>query len=580
MRNLEANPMKGRGTGPGIVSGIRPRRRNLLSLWRSLLNDESGQMLPWVGLMMTVMVGISALAIDVAHAMVVQRQLQASTDAAAIAAAETLPSSTYTSVGQTYSGAAGDKNTAGYTITGPTITGLCLNTVKAWGVPCSSTSPNAVSATESATINTFFGWILGKKTITVSATSYAAAKGAVPLPYNVALIVDSTLSMTASDSNCNNKSQMTCALNGVQQLLLSLDPAVDNVALFTFPNVATGSSAGTATSGSYNCTTAMPSSYGSTQYQYSSSFGYYSMLDETSRGSSVTYETPWTGVAWAMPYTFPPIPTGTSGYTPPSGTLGPTYEVVGFSNDYRTSNTATSLNSSSNIVKASGAVSGCNGITPSNYDGDYGTYYAGAIYAAQAALLAEQQNNPGSRNVIVLLGDGNSNAPNSSSSPDSSSPSMPSTSTQSTTTYSSNSRLTTSAYTFPSSYLLATSNGTYPSWVGECGQAVTAAQYAANYSGNNTRVYTVAYGASTSSGRSYCNTDVSDGLTYANISPCTTLQDMATGPAYFYSDYTAQGGDTGCQAQDKNNSITALNQIFQTIAMDLTSVRLIPTSTQ
>src|ERR1700744_4587226 len=139
MRNLETNPMKGRGMDFGIVSGIRPRHRNPQPWWRRFSADESGQMLAWAGLMMTVLMGAGAVAIDVARAMVIQHQLQSSTDAAAIAAAETLPdTSTYTTKGANYGGAAGDANSKGYTITGPTITGLCLKTISAWGVPCST----------------------------------------------------------------------------------------------------------------------------------------------------------------------------------------------------------------------------------------------------------------------------------------------------------------------------------------------------------------------------------------------------------------------------------------------------------
>jgi hypothetical protein len=276
-----------------------------------------------------------------------------------------------------------------------------------------------------------------------------------------------------------------------------------------------------------------------------------------------------------MPYTFPAIPTTTAGYTVGSGANAPTYQVVGFSNDFRTSNQATTLNTSSKLVKAAGGgTSGCGGMQPSNFDGDYGTYYAGALYAAQAALLAEQSKNPGSKNIMVILGDGDSNSPNSSSSPDSNSPGIPSTTAQATQS------LTSSSYTYPASYLLATSNGTYPSWNGECGQAVDAAKYAATYSGNPTTIYTIAYGASSSSG---CSSDQSAG-THQGITPCQTLQQMSTGwtsgaKTYFYSDYYAPGGDSGCQAADKNNQVTSLNSIFEAIATDLTSVRLIPNNT-
>jgi hypothetical protein len=38
--------------------------------------------------------------------------------------------------------------------------------------------------------------------------------------------------------------------------------------------------------------------------------------------------------------------------------------------------------------------------------GGEGTYYAGVIYAAQAALTAEATANPGSQNIMILVSDG------------------------------------------------------------------------------------------------------------------------------------------------------------------------------
>jgi len=271
--------------------------------------------------------------------------------------------------------------------------------------------------------------------------------------------------------------------------------------------------------------------------------------------------------------------------------------VVGFSTDYRASNTATSLSSSSNLVKAAGGVSSCGGILPSNYDGNNGTYYGGALYAAQAALLKEQTLNTGSKNVMVVLGDRDSTAPDPASeatwfsSVNNNMPGMPTSATQATTTYKNSTSLQSSVYTVPSGWSQASNSGNYPSYVGECGQAVDAAQYAATYSGNNTLVYTISYGAlTTSQARSRsnpngnCGTDVSAGK-HPGITPCQTLQQMATivtgdtiSP-YFYSDYNVPGGDSGCVASATNSGITSLNQIFTAIANSLTSVRLLPNVT-
>ncbi|MGA8110279.1 MAG: pilus assembly protein TadG-related protein [Acidobacteriaceae bacterium] len=588
-----AIPSSSRRTGSGLetLSGKRFADRSERSILRFLLADDGGQILPWVAVATVVLICTSALVLDIGNAMVAQRQLQASTDAAALAAAQSISgtSTAYQTAAAKYSSASGDKNAySGLTVSSPTVTALCLKTITGWGIACSTTGgtvtvPNAVQVTEKATINTFFAGIFGKPTIALSATSTAA--NARPLPYNIALIVDSTLSMSTTDSNCGGLTQENCALQGVRSLLTGISTSYDHVALFTFPNFANGSSPkGTVlSSGSFGCTTSIPSSYEGISYYNGTSagYGYTPVLQEPSRGQTPSYQPPWTGVVWDMPYSFPPIPTGTSGYTPPSGNLGPTYEVVPFSEDYNTSSNGTvTLNSSSNLVAAAGGVSGCSGIAPGSYDGDYGTYYAGALYAAQAALLKEQTTHTNSSNVIIVLGDGDSNSPQTSSSYDSKSPGIPTSTTLAETTYGSKTALNTSAFTMPSGYSVAGSGSSYPSYNGECGQAVDAAQYAATYSKNNTLIFTIAYGALTSG----CSTDKSVS-THKNITPCEALQDMATQVSgysispYFYSDYTATGGDSGCQANSDNSGTTAISDIYSAIAAKLSAARLIPNNT-
>jgi Flp pilus assembly protein TadG len=518
---------------------------------RRLLSDQSGQVLPWVALLMVLFLGMSALAVDVGHAMVVKQQLQAAADAAALAAGANLSNSSYTTVGQTYSSGTGDKNVfTGYTITGgqATITPLCLHSVITMGVSCNAY--NAVSVTETATVPMFFAGVLGIKSMVVGATSTATAK--IPVPLNVAIMLDTTLSMNGTDASCGTGvTEMNCALTGVQQLLAKLNPAADHVSIFAFPNITTGT-----TSTNTSCT----------------SGGNPAMLGNN----------PSSGIATALPYSFPPIPSDTSGYLVASGNGAATYQAVGFSSDYLSSG---SLSSSSSLVKAVGGKSGCGGIQPPNYDGDYGTYYAGTIYAAQAALLSEQTSNSNSKNVLVILGDGDSDAPdaahdnNSGNTPSSASPALPVNATQATTSASSG------MYTYPSSYLLPSTNsqaasGIYPSGIGECGQAVDAANYVKTYSNskNPTTIYTVAYGASTGSSTGLngnCPSDVGQGQ-HPNITPCQVMADMASSASDFYSDYNVTGGDPGCTAP---NSATSLNAIFSKIADDLTASRLIPNNT-
>ena len=200
----------------------------------------------------------------------------------------------------------------------------------------------------------------------------------------------------------------------------------------------------------------------------------------------------------------------------------PVYQIVPFSTDYRTSNSGTSLNLASNLVAAVGGNSTCTGMQAI---GGEGTYYAGVIYKAQADLANARAANPGSVNVMVILSDGDASA-NASAMPGAS-----------------------------------TTSGVYPSTKNQCHQAVTAAQAAA---GAGTNVYTVAYGA-TSSG---CSTDS------PAISPCQTMQQMASNSNNFYSDYTATGGSSSCVSSAQGT--TNLNQIFSQIAGSLTDARLIP----
>ncbi|MFZ0631450.1 MAG: pilus assembly protein TadG-related protein [Acidobacteriaceae bacterium] len=575
------------------------RQRTRGPVTHRFFQDEGGQVLPWVVVVMVAVLGIAAFSVDLARAMVVQHQLQSSADAAALAAAESISgtSTTYETVASNYSSATGDKNTySGVSAGTPTVTGLCLTTVTGWGIACTSsggsvTVPNAVRVTETATLPTLFAGIFGKPTLTISATSTAAR--ARPMPYNIALIVDSTLSMDLTDSNCGGITQEQCALNGAQQLLQGLSTTYDHVALFTFPDVVAGANAqagvaitSSGTSQTYTCTTTVPSSYNGVAY--TSWEGVYTPYLQSigGRGEPSSYEPPYPGRAWAMPYVFPAKPTNDTGYTIPSGSYPATYQITPFVEDYNTvSGSTTSLNPDSVLVQAVGGKSGCGGIAPSSFDGNMGTYYPGALYAAQAALLKEQANHANSTNVMIILGDGNATAPQTNG------PiyTMPTSAAQATTTYQNSTTVASGAYTYPSSYLTASSNASYPSWNGECGQEVDAAQYAATYASggvdNNTLVYTVAYGSPSTSSSANCGSDLNAG-DHQGIAPCTALQDMATQVSgysispYFYSDWTMQGGDSGCQANSDNSGITAINQIYAAIAAKLSSARLIPNNTQ
>lgn len=475
---------------------------NYRSFVRRARWGRRGQILPLVALSLVVFLGFTGLVIDVGQIYYSYRELQASTDAAALAGAQALPNTTAVAAATNYSAVSGDRNAFG-NLPNVTVSAItrCIGSLT--GLPCAAPAgANAIQVTQQVSVPLTFMKLFGTGSVPLTATATAAMRGSARAPYNVIILVDGTASMNSADgdaSNCGNLSRLTCALTGVQTLLSDLSPcgssqsscgsvtknssggggnvnnAVDRVGLYTFPPVTTASYAS-----DYNC-----------------------------QGSPTT-----------------------QGYTTPFPSSS-TYNIVNFSSDYKSSDTATSLISTSNIVTAVGATSKSKGCLQAK--GGFGTYYAQAIYQAQTALAAEQALYPNTQNVLIVLSDGNATA---------------------TCTKSSGGICTAGDMVGAH-----TTSTTYPSTLNECHQAIAAAQ-AATAAG--TRVYTVAYGAEASG----CTSDS------PRITPCTTMQDMATNSSTFFSDYTANGSSGSCVSASRPT--TNLNQIFTEIAGDLTVARLIP----
>ena len=452
---------------------------------RRFRSDDRGQVIPLVAVILTFLLGMAGMVADLGHLMYCRAQLQAITDAAALAGAQALPNTTATTVATNYSAVAGAQNARSNLPNVTMVSGYpalkCLSTLKNLGMACSSPSnSNAIQVRQTMNVPMYFMGLFGHSTMPVSTFATAAMQGSSAKPYNVIIVVDTTASMNNLDldSQCSS-TRIACALAGVQVLLSNLSPcgtqmsscgtvtngnvagAVDKVSIFTFPGVTSSTAAD-----DYNCS-----------------------------GTSPT----------VTAYTYPTLPT---------------YQIVPLSSDYRSSDKASTLTQTSNVVAAAGGKTNCGGLQA---QGGAGTYYAGVIYAAQAQLAASSA--VGTQNVMIILSDGDASSGNMTS---------------------------------------TNSNGTYPSSVKQCQQAVTAAA-AATAAG--TLVYTVAYGA-TSSG---CSTDG------GAITPCQTMQRMASAPQYFFSDYTATQGGGACvsSAQPTSN----LNQIFTQIAGNFTVSRLIPNNT-
>src|ERR1700761_5644088 len=80
--------------------GGRPMKPLQTSLFSRVIQDQDGQVLPWMVFLMVLFLGAAGITVDLGHAYVCYRELQTSTDAAAIAAAYELsqPTATVASV--------------------------------------------------------------------------------------------------------------------------------------------------------------------------------------------------------------------------------------------------------------------------------------------------------------------------------------------------------------------------------------------------------------------------------------------------------------------------------------------------
>jgi len=493
-------------------------RHNSSSFLSRFIGEQNGQVLPWMAFLFCLFIGAAGVTVDLGHAYVCYRELQGSTDAAALAAGYELSQSTSTvasvkAVASSYASVTNGAN-VNSNLPNPTITTdlNCSTNVANLGILCSSgpTGYNVVRVSQSTVVPTYFMkaftifGIQGAKAIPLTAVSTAAARGATNSQYNVAVVIDTTASMNTNDNDaaCGN-TRIHCALEGVQTLLKALSPctpsgsgkdcsggkAFDRVSLFTFPNIQANQA---------NRDTSCP----------------------TSNPTIPNYTTPVRGATWSAP-------TGTSA----------TYQITDYSSDWSSTgkqNGALNTSSSLGIAAGSSTSSSCKGLQAPGGDG---TYYAGAIYAAQSSLMAAQAANPKSENALIILSDGDA---------------------QST-------KISVTGTVQKAGTLKPALSVDYPSSNNQCQQAIDAANFA---SSQGTTVYSIAYGAANSG----CSMDKSGPL--AGISPCSTLKKMATAPANFFSDANASQNKGQCSSTENPN--LSLDQIFKAIQTSLSYSRLVP----
>jgi len=342
---------------------------------------------------------------------------------------------------------------------------------------------------------------------------------------------------SGSDTGClssnpnNTYTPEQCAQMGVQTLLTDLAPCaqgqtctngnstpVDEVGIMVFPGLCSDTASGITTR---TCPT-LPSG---------------SPLTNTTANSTYAPKDV------SCPSTAPPI-------TPYNN--DPEYLLLGFQDNYQVTDSS-GLNTAANIVESVGAGTWIATDTANNCGlsapGGEGTFYAGAIVAAQTYLTNNHTSHV--QDIMILLSDGDATAD--------------------TTQMGGNVNQTV---------LISGMSGHLYSATAECTQAVNAADWAKGVvqtDNTSTKIYSVSYGSETSGCTAGENVPAIGGNN-ANT-PCATMAGIASPPLsqYFFSVPQTVKGVTGTVCKDAVQ-ISKLNQVFSAISSQLQRSRLVPTT--
>jgi hypothetical protein len=198
---------------------------------------ETGQVIPLLAVSLVVLLAFLGLVIDIGKAYYVQRSLQSAADAAALAGAADLPStSAALATARAYGSGARMRNDQSR-IDAPvteTITAKCLTSIRG----CAP--HNAVVVDEVAKVDTAFLRVLGlgQATIDVRATACSPC-GARPL--DIMLVLDRTGSMCVDHWGKDQHPgcpDLANAKTGMETFLGLLDPTIDRVGLAVLPPAA------------------------------------------------------------------------------------------------------------------------------------------------------------------------------------------------------------------------------------------------------------------------------------------------------------------------------------------------------
>jgi Flp pilus assembly protein TadG len=332
---------------------------------------QSGVAAPVVVASLVAVMAMAGLSIDVGYIVWNQKRLNTAVDSAALAGAQDLWSKGWdTDVQATVqryaaryspSGGGGNPdstNTLAISpdkVDAPTATCLRLGSVDLDYTRATSTC-NAIRVRQTARVPLIFLPVVGIREKTIAATATASAGGGGSPPLNVAMVLDTTASMSSNMVSCSPYGTLTrlnCAKKGMQDLVKKLKARGNTVGLTVFPP----RNSAAAVAKDVDCSSNLG---GSDLSKYmAGSDGAYPWRDSTNSISTI--------IGWAS------------------------------SADYIANN---DLNTNHNLVKAIGGRSSCVG---AEAPGGVGTYYAQAIRQAQYTFASM---NNGQDSIMVVLSDG------------------------------------------------------------------------------------------------------------------------------------------------------------------------------
>ncbi|HET6171947.1 MAG TPA: VWA domain-containing protein [Gaiellales bacterium] len=197
---------------------------------------ERGQILPLAVIALVALLGVAAFAIDVGYAYYAKRQLQAATDAAALAGAQDLPN--VSTAFRTAAEYAGDNTPPNLSSFDFTYQAKCTNTSVIAAGCNPSLNPNALVVSGTASTNAWFAKLFGIDHFDVSAHA-SACSPCSSTPVDIVIAIDRTGSMCTPQGLGGTCTDLDNAKEGVRTMLAMLNPPNAQVGMVAFPPVET-----------------------------------------------------------------------------------------------------------------------------------------------------------------------------------------------------------------------------------------------------------------------------------------------------------------------------------------------------